>query len=243
MAATRPECVFGFFLYSRLLPQLQDELAPLAQRRKSKETEISRLKALASEDEERLRSTKESFIGALKELKAIGRQIEEYQSSTAEDELANVERKKAEFAAKTKEKNSQLKALQPQLDRILKAVEDQERHKKNLKENIELINSTQLIEELKKEIAKLEEKAATVEGHETVYDDIESLRARKEEILKAAARLEGRRAEILESVRSIKVSRSLHLYCVFVHLALQNDSVCSVNFLHQSTRKSTRSIA
>lgn len=214
----------------------------MTQKRRSKETEKNRLQALASEDEERLRSTKASFTSALKELKDIGQHIEEYQSSTAEDELANVERKKAEFAEKTKEKNAQLNALRPKLESVLKAVEDQERHKKNLKENIELINSTRLVEQLKKEISKLEEKAATVEGHETVYDDIESLRARKEENLKATARLEGRRGEILESIRSIKVGGSLDPCCVRFWLPQLITSICSVNFLHQSTRKLTKNI-
>ena len=97
-------------------------------------------------------------------------------------------------------------ALTQAVELLLKAVDDQERHKKNLKENIELIHSSQRIEELKKEVDILEKRVSSVEGHDTVYDDIDGLRARKESILKCTARLEGRRGEILESIRSIKVS-------------------------------------
>jgi DNA repair exonuclease SbcCD ATPase subunit len=235
-------CSCGFSA-DTLPSQLQDELVPLKQRQKSKETEKNRLKALASEDEERLRSTKEAFTAALKELKDIGQRIEEFQSSTTEDELAGVERKKAEFAKKRSEKNSHLRALGPELDRVSKAVDDQNRHKKNLSGNIALINKTQLVEKLKKEISKMEQKKANVEGHETVEDDCEVLNKRKEEILKATARLEGKRGEILENVRSVKVGSSLCLCSVIFRSPPLNLSIYSANFLLRNTRKLTRSIA
>ena len=107
---------------------------------------------------------------------------------------------------KAKEKRSQISSLQPDLDQLAKAVDDQERHKKNLKENIDLIASRQRVATLEDEIAKLEEQYSNVEGHETCQDDLDSLTSRKQKSLSSIARLEGRRGEIVESIRSLKVS-------------------------------------
>lgn len=168
-----------------------------------------RMRALNTEEEERLSTTLNSFIAAIKELREVAGQIDEYLASGADDELANFDQKTADFRQKAAEKQAKIDEMQPELDDLVKAVDDQERHKKNLKENIELIASKQRIGELEKEIAELEKQASTVEGQDTVTEDIQALRARKESFLKSTARLEGRRGEILETIRGIKVSWSL----------------------------------
>lgn len=170
------------------------------------------MRALNAEEEERLSSTANNFIAAVKELKEIGGQIDEYASSGTEDELANFDQKLATFREKAKTKSDQVREIQPQLAALTKAVDDQERHKKNLKENIELIGSKQRIGELEKEIDALERKASTVDGHDTVFDDMSALKARKEGFMKSTARLEGRRGEVLESIRSIKRKLSADEY-------------------------------
>ncbi len=166
------------------------------------------MRALNNEEDDRISSTMNSFIGAVKELRSIDSTIERYQSSTTEDELLNVDRKSAEFVKKAEEKKEQLNAIVPELDRLVKAVEDQERCKKNLKENIEIIIAKDVIEKLVEDISRLEGKLANMDGHETVYDDIAGLRSRRELIIMTTATLEGRRGEILESVRSIKVGNT-----------------------------------
>jgi DNA repair protein RAD50 len=163
------------------------------------------MRALAAEEEEKLNGTLNSFVGAVNDLKEVTRQIDEYNDSSNEDDLNQVSRKEEELVEKAKDKQSQIETLQPALDRLAKAVDDQERHKKNLKENIDLILSRQRIDALEIEIEKLDEAASSVEGHDTCYDDLESLTSRKQKTMSSIARLEGRRGEILESIRSLKV--------------------------------------
>lgn len=74
-----------------------------------------------------------------------------------------------------------------------------------MKDNIDLISKRQNIENLEKEITDLEEAASNVEGHETCVNDLNSLESRKEQSMSSIARLEGRRGEILESIRGLKV--------------------------------------
>jgi DNA repair protein RAD50 len=91
------------------------------------------------------------------------------------------------------------------LQQVEKAIEDHEAFKKNLRDNLDIIYTTQHIEKLEKEVASMKIERTSIEGHETVYDDFETLRHRQTTTGKAIARLEGRRGEILESIRSVKV--------------------------------------
>ena len=173
---------------------------------KAKETEKERLRALRTEEEDRLSSTYSSFVSEVKSLKELAKQIDEYLESNKVVDLDQLSNKAEAIVERMKSKQEEISALQPAMDEMAKAVADQESHKKNLKENIELIKSSQRILELDKEISVLEEEAESVEGHDTCNEDWERLAARKQELLNAQARLEGRRGEILESIRSFKAS-------------------------------------
>lgn len=176
------------------------------QQLKKKEAEQRRNRQDNEDVERRLRTTLDLFLSSAKELRDIESEIKKYESSTNEDELANFEKKSAEFAKQKEVQNRRIQQITPKFENIVKALEDQERHRKNLEHNIEAITSTQRIAALKKEIQVLESQIAQVDGHETVDDDADSLRNRRQSVLEAIARLEGRRGEILECIRSVKVS-------------------------------------
>lgn len=184
--------------------KLQEQLAPLAQKQKSIEMEKSRMRALNNEEDERISSILNSFLLAMKEIRVIDSNIKKYLSSTSDDELASARLQSVECNKKIDDKRKQINSLKPELDNLLKAIEDQESHKKNLKDNIDVINANNAINGLNKHILQLEEKAKSICGHDTLFQDIASLRSKRESIIKSTARLEGRRGEILESIRTIK---------------------------------------
>ena len=185
--------------------QLQEQLAPLAQKQKSIEMEKSRARALNKEEDDRISSILNTFILAMKELRVLDTNVETYLSSTAECELVSAKLQGAECNKKIQDKQNQINSIKPELDSLLKAIEDQESHKKNLKENIDVINANNAINALSKHILHLEEKATGICGHDTLFQDIARLRSQRESIIKSTARLEGRKGEILESIRSAKV--------------------------------------
>eukprot|EP00934_Nitzschia_sp_Nitz4_P008970 Nitzschia sp. Nitz4//scaffold260_size33533//17430//22260//NITZ4_007879-RA/size33533-augustus-gene-0.12-mRNA-1//1//CDS//3329544683//8960//frame0 len=192
--------------------KLQEEIAPLKQKSKSKETEKSRMRALNNEEDERLSATLSSFCAAVKELTELRSEIELYLASGTEEELSTFEVQADTLSEKAKKKEAEVAGIQPRLDTLVKEVEDQEHHKKNLKENIELIQSKDRISDLKREVSQLEGSASNVDGHETVYEDIEVLNSRKEKIVKATAHLEGRRGGVVDSIRAIKRKLSQEEY-------------------------------
>jgi chromosome segregation ATPase len=155
-----------------------------------------------------LTSELNSFVADVRNLKELSKQIDEYMASDKEKDLSQISSKRDAIVEKMKAKEAEIRKMQPDVDRLNKAVADQENHKKNLTENIDLIHSGQRIDELEKEIAALEEEAGKVEGSDTCNEDWERLAARKQELLSAQARFEGRRGEIVESIRSLKVSPS-----------------------------------
>jgi septal ring factor EnvC (AmiA/AmiB activator) len=153
-----------------------------------------------------LTSELNSFLAEVRYLKELSKQVDEYMASDKEKDLSQISSKTDTIIEKMKAKEAEIRMMQPDVDKLNKAVADQENHKKNLTENIDLIQSGQRIYELEKEITALEEEAGKVEGSDACNEDWERLAARKQELLSAQARLEGRRGEIVESIRSLKVS-------------------------------------
>lgn len=185
--------------------KLQDELAPLEQKEKSKEQEKQRLRKMNEEEYERHSETLSNFLQLAGELKDLILKIEQYEDSPNEEELAGIGNRTEILAKKREEKLKAIARMNPEIQQIEKAIEDQDAYKRNLRDNLDIISTTQRIKQLEKDLDSLKVENNNIEGHETVYDDFETLRHRQTTTGKAIARLEGRRGEILESIRSAKV--------------------------------------
>lgn len=188
---------------------LQDELVPLEQKEKAREQEKQRLRKMNEEEYERNSETLSNFVQHTGELRGHIVKIEQYEASTNDDELANIEKKADTLAMKRKEKAEAVESIKPSLQQLEKSIEDQDEYKRNLQDNLDIIATRQRITKLEREIESMKLESNSIEGHETVYDDVETLRHRQMTTGKAIARLEGRRGEILESIRSVKVRGSL----------------------------------
>lgn len=173
------------------------------------------MRNLATEDEDEIRKTTQQLEMFENEIEELQKQIEDFDSQNDANSLDHTKQKCSKLASEKIEKEERMGKIQPDLDRLKKALDDQERHKKNLNENINLIGLSSRIREIEKEIQSLQEAAANVAGHETAYDDARRLRDRETEIAQMNARLEGRRGEIYENVRSFKVCMA-HLHCFLV---------------------------
>lgn len=193
------------------LRQLQEDLAPIAGKLNTKEKEQDRVRKLNEDEEQSKNTTLNTFVGAAKDLQNVENEIKKYETLGVEGELARLAERSGDLTRQAAEETQRIATLQPKQDTVTKALEDQELYRKNLEENIKLMNSTQRAEELAREIAVLEDKTAQVDGSDTVDDDMESVRSKRESIMTMIARLEGRRGEILESIRSVKVSLYGHV--------------------------------
>jgi DNA repair protein RAD50 len=187
-----------------LSPQLSEQIAPLNQRIEMKEKEKVRMRNLAEEEEKSITDTLNSFLNAVGSLREIVNSIDEYNASNSADAADRYERESEELAVKAKEKADEYASLKPSLDRLTKLVDDQERQKKNLEENIELTQSLQLTAALNRDILALNDKISRVEGRETSEEDMHRLRKQRLELTTEKARCEGRRGEIVQSIQALK---------------------------------------
>ena len=166
------------------------------------------MRSLGNEEEQRLNDTLNDFSNAVHRLKQTTKRIEEYKETNNESEFERCTQKSEELLDKANQYQSRIQAKQPDLDRLEKAIGDQESHKTNLEENIELIGSREKLKVLHTDIEKLEKSKSRVQGADTCNDDMERLGNREKEIDKAIARLEGSRMQILDNIRQQKVSNS-----------------------------------
>jgi DNA repair protein RAD50 len=181
-------------------------IAPLKNKVRSKEVDKLRMRSAANETERNLQTEVSQFDGEFKQLSDLVQQIDSYTTSNKSDELQRLSSAIRDILGLIEERKQKLLAAQPELESARNAVLDQERHKKNLKQNIDIMESTSRIKEIKKDIARLEQKRMSIEGYDTVYNEFATVRNNKERMQEDKARLDGRFSEIAESVRSIKVS-------------------------------------
>ena len=96
--------------------------------------------------------------------------------------------------------------IEPELDRLNKAIDDHERHKKLIQENLDLLEAGERIKDIKKDLDRLKEDMGQVEGSDTYHQALNQCQTRLSELVENRARYEGRRGGIVEQIRTLKVS-------------------------------------
>ncbi len=138
--------------------------------------------------------------------------IEGYERSNSGDEAKRLESKKEALTQNQEEKSKEIAAMAPDLDRLTKMVDDQERQRKNLKDNIKVIHSLQDMKRFEKELAEIEEENEYVHDREDLEEDQERLQKRNEELIDSKGRLEGKRGVIVDAIRGLKRKLSQNEY-------------------------------
>jgi predicted nucleic acid-binding Zn-ribbon protein len=156
-------------------------------------------------EEERLDSNLNSFLVESLNLKEIAKDIDAYIESNQPAALAKVERDIKATSNRFKAKQKEIEALKPQLERMQKMVDDQENQKNNLAHNIRLITVQEEITKIDEEIETLMQKRAGIERADTIDGDMEALDDKKKSLVSSIARLDGRKGEIIEQIRGLKV--------------------------------------
>jgi DNA repair protein RAD50 len=184
--------------------QLSEQIAPLKQRVDAKEQHKGRAMKLMEEEEEKFTDIYSNFTSSVQELNRIISVVDEYLKSSKAEEVADLEKENDRLAESEKEKRKEHQGMKPELDRLTKMVDDHDRERKNLEENIQLIQATENIEGLRKDIAELEKELSRVEGRETLGDDETQLAKRRNHLIADMARQDGRKGEIIETIRGLK---------------------------------------
>jgi DNA repair protein RAD50 len=180
-------------------------MGPLKTKIRSKELERQRARTVGNDEERALQVQVSQFENDVQYLRNLTQQIDTYAESSKPEELERLSGAIATIVERIEGRKQRVAELQPELESARNAVLDQERHKKNLKQNIDILESKIRMADLEKDIARLEKERDSIEGYETVYDDYAAVKTKKEKLQEDQARLDGRFSEIAESIRSLKV--------------------------------------
>ena len=184
--------------------QLGEKITALTQKVNAKEAEKGRLYSHANDEELKLNASLNEFMTDVKHLQDLSDLIDEYTNrNDGESALDQISSNVQKVVAKIKAKKKELSALQPSLENVKKAVSDQERHRKLLRENIDLLMSETQIEEDKEKLAKHKEDKAKIKGHDEVEEKLDELKGVMQKHEGIIARLEGRRSEMIDQIRGL----------------------------------------
>jgi DNA repair protein RAD50 len=114
------------------------------------------------------------------------------------------EKRSEDLDLQMKLKQQELESLKPDLEHITKVVNDQERQKKNLLQNIELLEALKVKERISQEIVVLGQKRSLVEGGDTCVEDHESLNKRRLDLSNRKALLKGKRDQLKEVIMGVQ---------------------------------------
>ena len=188
------------------MAQLSSQMAPINVRLAKKEKERDRIRNLAKDEEHEKASHLNSFKNEVRVLQDLDKQIKDYENSTKPREHENIGAKVAKIVAGVNEKKNELEDLQPKLEDVRRAVEDQDRYKSNLQDNIELLEAEENVKVLQKEISDLEQKVDSIEGSATAEEEYTALKEKQDELMQKKARYDGVYSSHVEQIRALKVS-------------------------------------
>lgn len=185
--------------------QLADQIAPIQTKRRKKESEKQRSRSLATDEEQKLLSTISNFDGDVQILRDIVKQINHYTDSTKAQELDGISSKIAKIDERIQAKKGELLELEPTLESVKRAVDDQERRKKQLQQNIEILEARERMVAAEKEVEQLENKRDAIKGFDTASQKLAAASKRKDKLVEQRARADGIWKANVEQIRALQV--------------------------------------
>ena len=138
--------------------------------------------------------------------------IDDFAASERTDNLNQIASDTAGIHGEMAKKHDALKSLRSEVSKLEDTVKNQERHKKMIRDNIDIIETQRTARHLNREIERLEEQKKSVEGGDTAYEEEKRAVALKNKREGELARLEGRFMEVVEAIRSLKRKLSTEEY-------------------------------
>lgn len=192
--------------------QLSDQLHPLIRRIDTKTREKERIRFVRESEVKERQTSLFDFQAEVKELRRLTAVIESFQASGKSKQLEDFAEKMEQVAQKIESKVKAKDELAPLLAKASASVENQEREKKLLRDNIRLITEEEKIKTMDEDIAKLNDEMSRIEGAEEAGEKLRTAEAAKMKLHSEKARVEGRWMEIVEKIRSLKRKLSTEEY-------------------------------
>lgn len=186
--------------------QLNDQAAALRPKLRAKESEKSKQRQHAKDEEERLAEQVSSFVGEVASIVSVEADIKRTAQNLQDSNLDTLIDKLSELEQKKEEINEKISALESELQKAIRSTNDQERQRKLIQGSIEVMQLRQKLKDLKREMTALKEDLEQIEGHDVATKEFNAATELKEQLLDQKARLEGRRGGFVDQIHTLKVS-------------------------------------
>jgi chromosome segregation ATPase len=186
--------------------QLNEHSAALRPKLRAKELEKSKQRQQAKDEEERLSDLVNTFVGEFSSINNVEVEIKRSADIQEESNLAILSEKLSKLDQKKDEREDKIAALDIELQRAIRSINDQDTQRKLIQGSIEVMHLRSRLQDLKKEMSGLREDLEQIEGHAVATKEFNSSTERKEQLLDQKARLEGRRGGFVDQIRTLKVS-------------------------------------
>lgn len=185
-----------------------------------------------------LEKSLQDFRADKRALETLDSDIREFEESSQLDDLNQMSSKMESIKEKAGAAKNELEALQPGLVEIQKAVDDRERHKRQLQQNVDILVAESRISALNLEIDQLQKEKDSIDGAQSAEDEHKALRTQKDGLLQKKARSDGMFSSHMEQIRALKVG----YWWSFFTICLLCSSFSSASWQRQSIKTSKKSI-
>jgi chromosome segregation ATPase len=168
------------------------------------------VRSLGAQEEEVHQTTLNAFKSEVDNLQQLTQQITSFTSSDKIKELEQISSKVAKIIDQAQERKNELSNIVPKMEALQRAVDDQERHKKMLSQNIDILESTERMETLETEILELTSQLDKIDGSATVSNEYKNAKNEKELLQQKKSNYEGRHSSHMDQYYALKVKFCRH---------------------------------
>jgi hypothetical protein len=205
------ESLFSIIIFHCLLKtlnafhQLSEQVVPLLQKRKKKESDKESNRSDGVQEEEKHQVLLNEFNSDEDTLQKVTIQIDSHLNSEKNLELEQTSLKIAALVDQMKAKTQALSELEPKLRAMKRAVDDQGRYKKLLEQNIEIYTANANMNALKKIISELERQRGNIKGGSTAKDELDEAKSQKVLLQQKKSNYDGRHSSHMDQLYALKV--------------------------------------
>jgi len=184
--------------------KLRDQLNPIRQKVRIKETEKLRFRVAVQTEEKKLSESLNQFTNDVFKITSISKAIDSFASSKKLQDLNSLHEKLSSLNIETTEKEEAICCKEPEVEAFRKRVGDQAGHRKNVESNIGLLDMAVIGDDLESELALVEEKREQLQGVETAIQDYDEITKEIRSYESEMSRREGSRETFKVQQRELK---------------------------------------
>eukprot|EP00581_Thalassiosira_minuscula_P014753 CAMPEP_0183721268 /NCGR_PEP_ID=MMETSP0737-20130205/13594_1 /TAXON_ID=385413 /ORGANISM="Thalassiosira miniscula, Strain CCMP1093" /LENGTH=1404 /DNA_ID=CAMNT_0025951247 /DNA_START=143 /DNA_END=4357 /DNA_ORIENTATION=+ len=182
---------------------LDRQLVPVRTNLMQKESDRDRMRDANAQEDGMLSSQLKDFERDIDKLKEVNEKIDQYVRSSKEDEINEVDQRLLHNAQDIRSGEEKLAEMKPELENLKKQVEDGERQKKTVQDNLELFKLERQLELLHKEIEKLEAEVGAM-GEDAAREKYDLAKSNMRQNQSKIERYNGRMQGLTEQKRQLR---------------------------------------